>query len=207
MLVIITMFGLAGFLSAVPAYGATAMGYHVATVHEVADTTALAFPAAMHHQNGVLVQGRPSITYSSREIDGSILGYVSETFPYNFLGAHVFSITMTTSWCYNYVTVTCHQTSLSGVITSQGRQLGFNWNGSHNSFNCYTAMGAPGNPPSGCSGNHEHMWQSFYSPFAEPNVGVEVQMTIDEEENYKGQSFFEFNSKNCPGACGNSGIS
>jgi hypothetical protein len=100
----------------------------------------------------------------------------------------LFWVKMKTTWCWNGITVTSHSTILYWGVTTLGKIYGYSslYNPAYR-FNCYVASGSRRN----CSGNHEWMQEDF--------VGTpprDCYLSIDQEENYKGQ-FFAQGHKRC----------
>ena len=103
---------------------------------------------------------------------------------------------MTTTWCWNGITVTSHTTVLAWGTTTLGHAAGYTGLGNPAfSFNCYVAAGAP--TGGGCSGNHEVATEAFLNGIDRS----EVDLTINQEENYKGQFFSQGSLRHCPGGC------
>ncbi len=72
---------------------------------------------------------------------------------------------------------------------------GWNYLGETDSKNCYVAAGAPAGPHQNCSGNHE--WYHAQFCVGNPYRGGCSQWwnpTINQEENYKGQYFYNLSS-------------
>jgi hypothetical protein len=106
----------------------------------------------------------------------------------------VFGITlwwlkMTTTWCYNGVTVTSHSTSITHDVTGPGTALGWSWHGQNSGFACYVAKGSSRN----CSGNHE--WVTAQLDFIP--LPVTCVQKLNEWENYHGQFFWSSAGSTC----------
>ncbi|HLG60594.1 MAG TPA: hypothetical protein VKY19_01595 [Ktedonosporobacter sp.] len=101
---------------------------------------------------------------------------------------------MTTTWCWNGLTVTSHKTVLAWGVTTLGNITGDSALFSPDfSFNCYVASGSN----RGCSGNHEVATEKFDNAFLKNGIAI----TVNEWENYKGQFFSQGSVKHCPGGC------
>ncbi len=181
-----------------PAFAAT---HQQMTLHSAAPKV----PSSMRLAQIARLAVTPSILTFSRNSTGDPCS--TRTIQYDSkdaVGFILFWIKMQTTWCYNYITVTSHATVLSWGVTGTGAALGWVVLGGTNSppdysFNCYVAAGAPGNPPSGCSGNHEYMKQYFINQI-NPLL-LETDLTLNEEENYKGQFFWQASMTTCLGGC------
>jgi hypothetical protein len=101
---------------------------------------------------------------------------------------------MTTTWCWNGITVTSHKTILAWGVTTLGSIDGDSslYNPAY-SFSCYVASGST----RGCSGNHEVATEKFDNAFLKNGIAI----TVSEWENYKGQFFSQGSVKHCPGGC------
>jgi hypothetical protein len=102
---------------------------------------------------------------------------------YDALGFELTWYTMTTDFCYDYVTVTSHETHVTGGTTTLGGVGGWTYKGTPDgiNFHCYVAAGSSRQ----CSGNQEEaqgQFQACQGGYCYDNWSP----TITESENYHG---------------------
>jgi len=135
-----------------------------------------------------------TVLTSSRNSAGDPCKTISTYYPKNDNGITIFWLKMVTTWCYNYVTVTSHSTTLYWGVTTTGTLTG--WYSLYNpiySFACYVASGSSRN----CSGNHERAQEDFINGI----LRLEIDLVINQEETYQGQAFYQLSQIKCPGGC------
>jgi hypothetical protein len=134
----------------------------------------------------VLTASRTSAGVSCR----TFTSYLS----FSYLGVNSLWLKIQTYYCWNYLIVTYHSTTLYWGVTAGGAGNGWGWlYNPYYAFNCYVSTSSWRS----CSGNHEHAKEIFINPF----LRSEAALIIDQEENYKGQDFNQFSSYICPGGC------
>ncbi len=171
-----------GRLAAVVAVAAVA-----AVVFNAAPASAAPAPAAPPAGSAVLTNAENTDGVDAAG-NACKVGWSQITYK-DVFGITLWWLRMTTTWCYNGVTVTSHSTSITHDVTGPGTALGWSWGGQHSGFACYVDNGSNRN----CSGNHEWVTAQFdHNPL--PSVCVEK---LNEWENYHGQFFWSSAGSSC----------